>query len=706
MELKANGGALLKTSIAKAAENCVEPLLARFRGQEPTPPSSGSDEAHDVTLAPATLDDAQTTLFGPAGLVQGSRRFDAKFKDVKLTARDLPRLQTMMKDATAAPWRSEVQVQGTVDGVRFKAKMEKGSAGRSEFTFEGLRFDDQEQASAFLAPLQGRGVRQVKLKGVAANRPVDITLEPTSALTPTAPSPLPVADKADGAGPARGLVEEPPTNQLGDTTASPPPTVAESQPGTSTSTPTAPGEKMPTSVETQLQRLSNLRARGELTEDEYATLRKRVLEMATVTPGVPTAESSRSKSFSEMPVARLATPVTMPPGRAKLATSPAATGSPRMRTMGVLGAALVAADAADTGPATISAGLLAASSLAVAVRLPDRLRAVLPQILRSELTKAPDLEMVLYTGSSPAAGSRFPGTGWVRGSVADLSPLTQAAGVPPDVIEEAANQLVNGVSESAGLLAEVAKQHPAAVQGIAADLRQEDSEQTRRMATTILANAFVFHETLANGPGPLAKVASLDQLRGRPGGLNKSAVLAAWATILKANYWPIFDIARRVLEVIPPSHSKAIIERLATTATTLLEHRLLPAVRRLSELSRPSFRREAGLHRERLADILLEAFRNCRHELVPPLGADDTVGDVPEVKRRSPRVFLHPAPSRWEPRWVLLRSGRRVRPLRAASPRPEQIGPTPGRRRWCTCNRFEAEKFPPRLRHRRRGSRR
>jgi hypothetical protein len=146
---------------------------------------------------------------------------------------------------------------------------------------------------------------------------------------------------------------------------------------------------------------------------------------------------------------------------------------------------------------------------AVAVRLPDRLRSVRPQILRSELAKAQDLEMVLYTGSSPSAASRFPETGWVRGSVADLSLLTQAAGVPPDVIETAVNELVNGVSECAQLLAEVAQQHPGAVQKISEELRQKDGEQTRRMATTILANALVFHETVANGPGPLADVASL-----------------------------------------------------------------------------------------------------------------------------------------------------------------------------------------------------
>jgi hypothetical protein len=212
---------------------------------------------------------------------------------------------------------------------------------------------------------------------------------------------------------------------------------------------------------------------------------------------------------------------------------------------------------------------------AIAVRLPARLRTSRPQDLRSDIASAKDLEIALYTGSSASGASRFPEIGWLRGSVADLSLITQAAGVPPEVIEDAANQLVEGVTESAALLAQVANASPGALQKISEELRQKPSEQTQRMATTILANAFVFHETLANGPGPLAQVATLDQLRGRPEGLTKSAVLAEWRTILKANYWPIFNIARRILEVIPPAASNAIIERLATTATKLLEHRLM-----------------------------------------------------------------------------------------------------------------------------------
>lgn len=211
----------------------------------------------------------------------------------------------------------------------------------------------------------------------------------------------------------------------------------------------------------------------------------------------------------------------------------------------------------------------------IAVRLPLRLRNKQSAAIQADLAKATDLEFAVFTGESPDGATRWPSAGWLKGSVETLSILTQSATVPPTVIEQAANVLVAGVSTAADLMAEMGENHPAAVHKISEELRQEDGEQTRRMAATILANAFVFQETLAGGPGDLATVATLDELRGRKGGLSKSAVLAEWRKVLKVNYWPIFDIARRILEPIPVEESKALIESMAETADRLLADRVM-----------------------------------------------------------------------------------------------------------------------------------
>lgn len=211
---------------------------------------------------------------------------------------------------------------------------------------------------------------------------------------------------------------------------------------------------------------------------------------------------------------------------------------------------------------------------AVAVRLPERLREKQGKALRSEVASADDIEMALYSGTDPSTYTRWPQTGWNIGSISDLSVLVQAASVPPHVIDKAADELVSGVSEVAGLLGDMVMAHEGAIHKMSEELRQEDGEQTRRMAATILADAFIFLESLAGGPGKLADVASLEQLRGR-GRLSKSGILAEWRKILKVNYWPIFDIARRILELMPTAESKALIESLASTADKLVQSQLM-----------------------------------------------------------------------------------------------------------------------------------
>ena len=132
-----------------------------------------------------------------------------------------------------------------------------------------------------------------------------------------------------------------------------------------------------------------------------------------------------------------------------------------------------------------------------------------------------------------------------------------------------------GVNSAAAWLEGYATSHPGAIVRIADELQQQDSIQTRRMAMTILANAFVFHENLAGGPGGLSEVLTLNQLRESHYGLSITEILSEWRKILAVNYWPIFDIARRILANIPTPGSDALIAQLARTAQRLAASNLM-----------------------------------------------------------------------------------------------------------------------------------
>ncbi|MCH7471668.1 hypothetical protein IIA79_01760 [bacterium] len=190
---------------------------------------------------------------------------------------------------------------------------------------------------------------------------------------------------------------------------------------------------------------------------------------------------------------------------------------------------------------------------------------------------ADSLETAVFIGSGPdqSEHQRLPEHGWLRCGLRELSILAQSLSLPPAVIKKATDQLIEGVREAAGILDDIGKTHPGATAKIAVELKQEDGEQTRKMAATILTNAFVFHGTLSGGPGELAAVRSIEELRSESSILNKSTILGEWRRILAINYWPIFDIARRILEVIPADSSAPLLEKLQKVASQLLARRLM-----------------------------------------------------------------------------------------------------------------------------------
>ena len=159
--------------------------------------------------------------------------------------------------------------------------------------------------------------------------------------------------------------------------------------------------------------------------------------------------------------------------------------------------------------------------------------------------------------------TRFPESGWLEGSATDLADLARLVSVPRKAVEQAADTIEQGIGQAATRLEEMAKLRPNVTPVIARLLGMSDVPQTRRMACAIIANAMVFHQRIAGmhqGVKPLRLVCG-------PNIANpQSEALAAWEDILKINYWPIFAIAKDILEQLPGDAATGILRELLETS--------------------------------------------------------------------------------------------------------------------------------------------
>ncbi len=201
----------------------------------------------------------------------------------------------------------------------------------------------------------------------------------------------------------------------------------------------------------------------------------------------------------------------------------------------------------------------------LALRAPDALQRVPQARLETAAAKA----VYEYCLFSHADGGpvRWPAAGWIRGTIDDLAALLENASVSERVVARSLDTLEDGIREAAERLRSAAAGLPDVNARIAGTLRQEDGEQTSRMAMAIVANALTFQSMLAGVHG----VRTLDDLR-EQGALPKAPVLREWERILQINYWPIFHVAREVLVPVPDGIAARLLDRLANVASALEAH--------------------------------------------------------------------------------------------------------------------------------------
>ena len=150
---------------------------------------------------------------------------------------------------------------------------------------------------------------------------------------------------------------------------------------------------------------------------------------------------------------------------------------------------------------------------------------------------------------------------WLKGGVDDLADAIEYLSLSERQLARGTAALEQVVRNAAGLLAEHAGEGSLA--RIARDLHQEAGEQTERMAAAICVSAFVFHMAIEQQeqipPVPLA------------GSIDKGRLLSTWDAILEINYWPIFSIARDLVEELPIKAVPPVMNRIAESISDLAQ---------------------------------------------------------------------------------------------------------------------------------------
>ncbi len=216
---------------------------------------------------------------------------------------------------------------------------------------------------------------------------------------------------------------------------------------------------------------------------------------------------------------------------------------------------------------------------AIALVYPTNLHTLDGSALREAITQASDFEYVLFTRQIRGLPERLPVRGWISGSVRDLAMLVHRAAVPPPRIAALALELEKGVRYAAADFTQRQAYGSAHGANIASVLGQADDEegQTRRMAMTVIANALIFHESLAEvgfqvletPGGPIRALRQVEDFRSNDI-FSPDELRAEWERILSVNYWPIFWSAKEMLGHMPAATAHGALDWLWRTCQKLV----------------------------------------------------------------------------------------------------------------------------------------
>ena len=194
---------------------------------------------------------------------------------------------------------------------------------------------------------------------------------------------------------------------------------------------------------------------------------------------------------------------------------------------------------------------------AIAVAYPPGLRETPDALLPDAISKA-ELQYAVHYANKV----RFPEHGWMNGTVTDLAEMVNLVSVPQQSVQKSINALTHAIEIASTHLDEMAAKRKAAARRIAQIMEMPDSKQSRRIACSVLANAMIFQDKLA---GVAEHYQQVSETSGPEEQNPKRQTIEMWNKILEDNYWPIFAIAKDVLEAVVNEHAAPLL-RILTIA--------------------------------------------------------------------------------------------------------------------------------------------
>lgn len=203
---------------------------------------------------------------------------------------------------------------------------------------------------------------------------------------------------------------------------------------------------------------------------------------------------------------------------------------------------------------------------AIAVQIPVTLQQ--SQLELSERIEKSNFKYCVLSGdlNNP---DRFPSSGWLEGGVNDIVRCIEFAMVSQRLVNESISVLESGVGVATKAIQNATELGFTDIEPKLGEvLNQHPSEQTTRMAMTIVANAMTFHSTLAGTHG----ISDISELQAHTDSSFRVTLLNTWQRILEEiNYWPIFKVASTLLSMIRSETASRVLRSLVAATDRLAE---------------------------------------------------------------------------------------------------------------------------------------